>query len=151
MAMSEYGSWEELVVGLCDLAVKYDAETYLSESAVLLSARSAKHGNDHIAVSVTRFDDEAARVEVGWCLDMCVDYIAEDRDRPVPALGLVEAICSGNAEEHCLINADGQWVGVFFDAWSVTGDRWQAYNGLGSFEKREKRAVRRFPQWVTTR
>jgi hypothetical protein len=66
----------------------------------------------------------------------------------VPALGLVEAICSGNAEEHCLINADGQWVGVFFDAWSVTGDRWQARNGLGSFEKR---AVRRFPQWATTR
>jgi hypothetical protein len=116
MAMSEYGSWEELVVGLCDLAVKYDAKTYLYESMVLLSPRSAKHGNDRVAVRVTRFDDEAARVEVGWCLDMC------------------------------------QWVGVFFDAWSVmNGDRWQAYNGLGSFEKREKRAVRRFPQWTTTR
>jgi hypothetical protein len=24
-SVSEYGSWEEFVVGLCDLAVKYDA------------------------------------------------------------------------------------------------------------------------------
>jgi hypothetical protein len=63
------------------------------------------------------------------------------------ALGLVEAICSGNAEEHCLIDSNGQWVGVFFDAWSETGDRWQA----GKLDSLEKRAVRRFPKWATTR
>ncbi|WP_067905005.1 hypothetical protein [Nocardia vaccinii] len=145
--MSEHGTWEELVVGLCDLAVKYDAETYLRESVVLLSARSTEHGTDSSTVRVTLFDDEAARVEAGWCLNMVVDYVAEDRDRPAPVLGLVEAICSGNAEEHCLIDSNGQWVGVFFDAWSETGDRWQA----GSLDSPEKRAVRRFPKWTTAR
>lgn len=141
--MSEHGSWEEFVVGLCDLAVKYNAETYLRESVVLLSARSATQGNDAGTVRVTLFDDEAARVEAGWCLDMVVDYVAEARDRPVPALALVEAICSGNAEEHCLIDSDDQWVGVFFDAWSETGDRWQA----GNLDSPERHAVRRFPKW----
>ncbi len=144
--MSDQDTWEAFVVGLCDLAVKYDAEAYLRESTVILAARAIQSADQSGRITVTRFDDEAARVETGWCFSMVVDYVSEVRDRPVPALGLVEAICSGNAEEQCLIDADGEWVGVFSDAWSMTGTRWQA-GSPGSLDSLERRAVRRFPKW----
>ncbi|MEV4129960.1 hypothetical protein [Nocardia sp. NPDC049707] len=142
--MSEQGSWEEFVIGLCDLAVKYDAETYLYESVVSLASRTPRQGHESATVRITRFDDEAARIETGWCFNLVVDYVAEDRSRPVPALGLVEAICSGNAEEHCLIDANGRWVGIFLDAWAPNGDRWQS----GSVNSPEHRVTRRFPSWI---
>ncbi|MBF6330773.1 hypothetical protein [Nocardia transvalensis] len=142
--MSEEGGWEDFVVDLCDLAVKYDADTFLSESRVVLSARTIHPGDQCGSIVVTRFDDEAARVETGWCFTMVVDYVAEDHDRPVPALGLIEAICSGNAEEHCLIDSDGRWVGILLEAWAPNGDRWQS----GDPNRAEKRATRRFPRWA---
>ncbi|MBF4998857.1 hypothetical protein IRT45_17050 [Nocardia sp. BSTN01] len=144
--MSVHGSWDELVIGLCDLAVKYDAETFLYEDVVLLSSRKAEQGNDSRHIRVTRFDDEAARVETGWCFAMTCDYIAEDRSRPVPALGLVEAICSGNAEEHCLIDAEGRWVGIQLRAWAPNGDGWQSQSG--GHAGVVQHVVRRFPSWI---
>lgn len=143
--MSDQGSWEALVVGLCDLAVKYDADTFLYEEVVVLSARVIQpDGQSRGSIRVTRFDDEAARIETGWCFTMVVDYVSVDRDRPVPALGLVEAICSGNAEEHCLIDDDGHWVGIVRNAWSSDGHRWES----GNLDRLERRATRRFPSWI---
>lgn len=142
--MSDQGSWEEFVLGLCDLAVKFDAEAYLYESVVSLASRTPRQGYESATVRITRFDDEAARIETGWCFNLVVDYVAEDHSRPVPALGLVEAICSGNAEEHCLIDADGRWVGVVLEAWAPNGDRWKS----GSLDSPEQRATRRFPSWI---
>lgn len=142
--MGEQGSWEEFVTELCDLGVKYDAEVYLYDSVVSLASRTSRQDHESATVRVTRFDDEAARIQTGWCFDMVVDYVAADHSRPVPALGLVEAICSGNAAEHCLLDADGRWVGIFLDAWASNGDRWQS----GSINSPERRATRRFPSWV---
>ncbi|CAM2746192.1 hypothetical protein [Skermania piniformis] len=143
--MSEQGNWDDFVVGLCDLTMKYNAKTYLYEGVVVMSARRAlPDGRSRGSVRVTRFDDEAARIETGWCFDTVVDYVSEDRKRPVPALGLVEAICSGNAEEHCLIDSSGAWVGVVRDAWLPDGHRWES----GSLDSSERRATRRFPSWI---
>ncbi|CAM2878709.1 hypothetical protein [Skermania piniformis] len=142
--MGEQGSWDEFVLGLCDLAVKYDAVTYLYESVVSLASRTPRHGHESATIRITRFDDEAARIETGWCFDLVVDYVAGDSSRPVPALGLVEAICSGSAEESCLIDAGGRWVGVFLKAWAPNGDRWES----GSPGRLDQRATRRFPSWI---
>ncbi|WP_067477510.1 hypothetical protein [Nocardia amamiensis] len=143
--MSQHGGWDELVVGLCDLAVKYDAETFLYADVVLLTSRKAKQGNDSCSIRITRFDDEAARIETGWCFDMVWDYVAEDSSRPVPALGLVEAICSGNAEERCLIDSEGRWVGIHLNAWTPNGDGWQSRSGDQAGVIQE--VIRRFPRW----
>lgn len=58
--MSEQGGWDDFVVALCDLAVKYDADTFLHESLVLLTARAIPPGDKSGRIAVTRFDDEAA-------------------------------------------------------------------------------------------
>ncbi|MFF0489531.1 hypothetical protein ACFYTQ_10985 [Nocardia sp. NPDC004068] len=143
--MSVQGTWEEFVAALCDLAVEYDAETYLYEDVVLLSARKAKEGNVSCHIRVTRFDDESARIETGWCFAMTRDFVADDRSRPVPALGVVEAICAGNAEERCLVDAEGRWIGIQLEAWASNGDRWESQSG--GFAGVARRIVRRFPRW----
>ncbi|MEU6833342.1 hypothetical protein ABZ894_32280 [Nocardia beijingensis] len=141
--MSDQETWEAFVVQLCDLAVTHDADTVLRESLVVLSSRTVQPGDRSGKITVTRFDDEAARVQTGWCFDMVVDYATGDRERPSPALRLVEAICAGNAEEQSLIDADGRWVDVFCQAWTPTGDRWTSGDPQGATE----RATRRFPRW----
>ncbi len=144
MAVSEQGSWDDFVADLSRLAVRFDAETYLYDDLVVMSSRSHLPGHKVGSIRISRVDDEAARVEAGWSLDMFVDYIAEDTSRSVPALGLVEAICSGNAAEHCLIDGEGRWVGVLLEAWDQEGRRWQA----GCLDSQETRATRRFPSWL---
>ncbi|MEV5648731.1 hypothetical protein AB0L57_10815 [Nocardia sp. NPDC052254] len=142
--MSAQGTWEDLVTDLCDLAVRHDATTFLYESVVVLSSHSARLDNGAAAsIRVTRFDDEAARVEAGWCLDMVVDYVTDDATRPCPALALVDAICAGDAEEHSLIGADGRWIGIYCHAWGPTG-AWR----LGNPDAAPNRAIRRFPRWL---
>jgi hypothetical protein len=140
--MNEQGGWDEFVVALCDLAVTYDADAFLHESLVLLTARAIPPGDKAGRIAVTRFDDEAARIETGWCFNIVTDYVAEDASQPVPALRLVEAICRGDAEEHCLIDEGGRWVGVLLNAWGEGGN-WMS----GDHDRPERRATRRFPRW----
>lgn len=143
--MSEQGGWDEFVVALCDLAARYDADTFVRQSLVLMTARAIPAGDQAGRITVTRFDDEAARIETGWCFNLVTDYVAEDSSQPVPALRLVEAICRGNAEEHCLIDAEGRWAGVLLNAWGEGGS-WTS----GDHARLEKRATRRFPSWRQT-
>lgn len=142
--MNVQGSWDEFVTGLCDLAVRFEAETYLHESVVVLSSRAQVPGSQAGSIRVSRFDDEAARVETGWCFNIVVDYVFEGESRPVPALEVVEAICSGRATESCLLSADGEWVGVLSEAWTTAGSRWT----FGTSVSVERRLTRRFPSWI---
>ena len=142
--MSECGSWEDLVVGLCDLAIEFDAETYLHQDAVTLSARRPLAGDGVGTVRVSRFDDESARVETGWCFAIVVDYVFDDETRPAPALEVVEAICSGRAEESCLFDAEGDWIGVGCEAWTSAGSRWTS----GTSVSAARQVARRFPGWT---
>ncbi|MEV6427974.1 hypothetical protein [Nocardia sp. NPDC051463] len=142
--MSDGGSWEDLVVALCDLAVKFDAETYLHENVVTLSARAHVPGDQAGSIRVSRFDDESARVETGWCFNLVVDFVFDDETRPAPALEVVEAICSGRAAQSCLLDAHGDWIGVLHEAWTSAGSRWTS----GTSVSPERQVTRQFPSWI---
>ncbi|MFI5503132.1 hypothetical protein ACIA5E_29095 [Nocardia asteroides] len=142
--MNVQGSWDEFVTGLCDLAVRFEAETYLYESVVVLSARAHVPDSQAGSIRVSRFDGEAARVETGWCFNIVVDYVFEGGSRPVPALEVVEAICSGRAAGSCLLSGNGEWVGILSEAWTIAGSRWT----FGTSASAEQRVTRRFPSWI---
>lgn len=142
--MCASGSWDELVIGLCDLAVEFDAETYLHENLVVLSSRTEIPDDQAGSIRVSRFDDESARVETGWCFNLVVDYVFDDETRPAPALEVVEAICSGRAQESCLLDSSGNWVGVLAEAWTSSGSRWTS----GTSRSSTRLVTRRFPSWA---
>lgn len=112
--------------------------------AQLYFPRAQVPGSRAGSIRVSRFDDEAARVETGWCFNIVVDYVFEGETRPAPALDVVEAICSGRATESCLLDADGEWVGVLSEAWTSTGSRWTS----GTSVSAEQRVTRQFPSWI---
>lgn len=139
------GEWSRFVHELAGVAARFDGQTHVEEDVVMLSSRVPMRDDDGVgSIRIHRVDEDSARIEAGWCFALLVEYTVGERR--APALEVVEAICSGDAAEHCLIDSEGTWVGILAEAWTSTGNRWQA----GCFDGRERRITRRLPAWERT-
>ncbi|MBF6073246.1 hypothetical protein [Nocardia beijingensis] len=142
--MGSNRTWEDLVPEICDVAIRYGATTHLSEGQVIVSATTARP-YDHSARSIliTRFDDEAARIRTGWCIDGLADYTIGNPGRLSHVAAIIDGICSGGAEEHAFLGPDGRWVGV---AWQIRSRQGDGLGG-GDFESPHPRAIHRLGAW----
>ncbi|WP_280244965.1 hypothetical protein [Nocardia abscessus] len=140
-------TWEDLVPEICDVAIRYGANTHLSEGQVIVSAGTPRpHDQSARSILITRFDDEAARIRTGWCIDSLADYTVHEPGQLSHVASLIDGICAGGAEEHAFLDADGRWIGV---AWQIRSPQGDGLRG-GDFRNPNPRATHRLESWRDT-
>lgn len=135
--------WQRFVDALADVAARFDGQIHVEGGMAVLSSSVPIRGDGASSIRIRKFDDDSARIEAGWCFALLAEYTGDGHH--APALEVVNAICSGNAAEHCLLDSDGSWVGILAEAWTTAGNSWQA----GNFDHSGRRITHRFPAWVS--
>lgn len=137
-------TWEDLVLEICDLAIRYGANTHLSEGQVILSSGTPRPSDQSArSILITRFDDEAARIRTGWCIDGLADYTIGNPGQLSHVASLIDGICAGGSEEHALLDASGHWIGV---AWRIRSPQGGGATG-GDFDGPHARAIHHLESW----
>ncbi len=142
--MSNDRTWDDFVPEICDIAFRYGASTHLSDGQVIVSSRTPRPRDQSArSILITRFDDEAARIRTGWCIDGLADYTIGNPGQLSHAASLIDGICAGGAEEHAFLDIEGRWTGV---AWLIRSPQGDGMRG-GDFRNPHPKATHRLESW----